>query len=346
MSAQVESADGVADADLVARLGRGDERALRTLHHRYASLVFTVAVRIVDAGAAEEIVQDVFMTLWRKHEAFDTARGALKPWLCQVTRRRALNALRSRRRRATDIDDETAEIEDEALEPDEALWRAHRQSALRAAVDALPDAQRRALSLAYFDELTQEQIAAVLRVPLGTTKTRIRLAMRRIAPLVAALAGVGLVLLLWRRKDQEAAREARDERALTMVTSSDVAVLHLGPVAGVPPETHANYRARPGGTVAVLTVSHLPPLSSGERYVGWVRHDAVWRSLGLLEVRADGGALLLAEDAGLALPVDAVEVTRESSVGSSRQSEPVAAPVREPVTEPVGAPVVVWPAPR
>ncbi|HTB72747.1 MAG TPA: sigma-70 family RNA polymerase sigma factor, partial [Polyangiaceae bacterium] len=197
MTAQTQNeeiSEPLADSELVARIGRGDERALRTLHRRYASLVFTVASRVVDAAAAEEIVQDVFMTLWRKHETFDPARGTLKAWLGQIARRRALNVLRSRRRGAA-TGDGVEEIADEALEPDEALWTAHRQSALHAAIDALPDAQRRALSLAYFDELTQEQVAAALRVPLGTTKTRIRSAMRRIAPVVAALLSVGLVIL-------------------------------------------------------------------------------------------------------------------------------------------------------
>ncbi len=329
MTAQTQTeeiSEPLADSELVARIGGGDERALRTLHRRYASLVFTVASRVVDAAAAEEIVQDVFMTLWRKHETFDPARGTLKAWLGQIARRRALNVLRSRRR-GSETGDDIEEIADEALEPDEALWTAHRQSALHAAIDALPDAQRRALSLAYFDELTQEQVAAVLRVPLGTTKTRIRSAMRRIAPAVAALLGVGLVLLLWRRKELAAEREARDERALTMVTSSDVVVLHLAAAPGAPPSAHANYRARPGGSVAVLTASHLPPLPAGERYVGWVRHDGVWRSLGELTVRSDGGSLLLVEDAGLATGADALEITRESIAGSS----------------PGGAPVVVWP---
>ncbi len=330
MSAQPDATEGIADPELVARLGRGDERALRTLHRRYASLVFTVAVRFVDAAGAEEIVQDVFMTLWRKHETFDPARGALKAWLCQVTRRRALNLLRSRGRGAKASDEAVEEIADEALEPDEALWKAHRQSALHAAVDALPESQRRALSLAYFDELTQEQVAAVLRVPLGTTKTRIRLAMRRLAPALAVLAGAGLILVLWRRKELVTAREVREERALAMVTSSDVVVLHLVAATGVPPETHANYRARPGGMVAVLTASHLSPLPTGEHYVGWVRHDAVWRSLGRLEVRPDGGSLLVAEDPALEPGAEEVEITRESTVGPSPQ----------------GAPVVVWPPPR
>ena len=327
MIAHPDSPEVPTDPDLVARLGQGDERALRTLHRRYASLVFTVAARVVDAATAEEIVQDVFMTLWRKHEAFDPARGALKTWLCQVTRNRALNALRGRK--SKEIHEEAEDVADEALEPDEALWRAHRQSALHAAVDALPDAQRRALSLAYLDELTQQQVAAVLRVPLGTTKTRIRLAMRRIAPALAALAGAGLLLFLWRRSERITERAAREERALTMVTSSDVVARHLGAVEGVPPETHANYRARPGGTVAVLTASHLPPLPAGERYVAWVRQDAVWRSLGELDVRPDGSSLLLAEGPALGAGADQVEITRESTVGPSPQ----------------GAPVVVWASP-
>jgi hypothetical protein len=115
-----------------------------------------------------------------------------------------------------------------------------------------------------------------------------------------------------------------------VVTSSDVAVRHLRPVAGVPAETHANYRARPGGTVAVLTASHLPPLPAGARYVGWVRREAVWYPLGALHVRPDGGALVLAEGASFGLDADAIEVTRESAVGSSPQ----------------GAPIVVWPSPE
>jgi RNA polymerase sigma factor (sigma-70 family) len=328
VSAQQDSPEGVTDPELVARVGRGDARALRTLHRRYASLVYTVATRVVDAAAAEEVVQDVFMTLWRKHETFDPARGALRPWLCQIARRRALNVRRSRRG-AKEADGGVEEIADEALEPDEALWKAHRQSALHAAVDALPDAQRRALSLAYFDELTQEQVAAVLRVPLGTTKTRIRLAIRRLAPAIAVLLGAGLVLVLWRRKELVTQREAREERALVMVTSSDVVALHLVAAPGAPPEAHANYRARPGGTVAVLTASHLPLLSAGERYVGWVRHGAIWRSLGQLDLRPDGGALLLVEDTALAQGADAVSITRESTVGAS----------------PEGAPVVQWAPP-
>ena len=329
MSAQPDTSETVSDGDLVARVGQGDERALRSLHRRYAALVFTVATRVVDAAAAEEIVQDVFMTLWRKHEAFDPARGALKPWLCQVTRRRALNVLRSRGRSPDEGADGIEDVADDALQADEALWGAHRRSTLRAAVAALPEEQRRALSLAYFDELTQEQVADVLQVPLGTTKTRIRLGMRRLVPAVAVLLAAGLALFAWRRKEVAAEREAREERGLTMVTSSDVVTRHLVAAAGTPPETHGNYRARPGGAIGILTASHLPPLPAGERYVAWIRQGTAWRSLGEIAVRPDGGALLLAEDASLAQGAEAVEITRESTAGTSPQ----------------GPLVVSWPSP-
>src|SRR4051812_13085446 len=126
MSAQVESRSSEGDEELVARLGTGDETALRALYTRYAALVFTVAARIVDSAAGEEVVQDVFMTLWRKHDTYDPKRGALKTWLCQLARHAALN-VRRRQGRDHEVDEPTSEIADESLEPDEALWMAHRQ---------------------------------------------------------------------------------------------------------------------------------------------------------------------------------------------------------------------------
>ena len=160
------------DEELIARLGRGDEDALRSLHHRYAALVFTVAARLVDGTTAEEVVQDVFVTLWRKHETFDAGRGTFKSWIIQIARRRALNELRRKHGRGQHSDEALAQLSDDAVEPDEASWLAHRRTVIQAAVDALPEAQRQALSLAFFDELTHEQIASVLHTPVGTTKTR------------------------------------------------------------------------------------------------------------------------------------------------------------------------------
>src|SRR5579859_8233298 len=105
------------DEALVARMCTGDEGALRALHQRYAALVYTVAARFVDAAAAEEVVQDVFVALWRKGETFDPARGAFKSWLVQIVRRRAINEIRRAKSRGNDRasgDETLAQLPDDA----------------------------------------------------------------------------------------------------------------------------------------------------------------------------------------------------------------------------------------
>ncbi len=299
------------DDALVALLGRGDPDALRALHHRYAALVFTMAARLVDAATAEEVVQDVFLTLWKRHATFDPARGSFKSWIVQIARRRALNELRRKQGRGQHSDESLDRLSDDVLEPDEAQWLAHRRTVIQAAVDALPAAQRQALSLAFFDELTHEQIASVLRTPLGTTKTRIRLALRRLAPVLVAVLAVAMVVWIVRRRDE---RRARDERALRMVTASDVVPLHLTPAPGLPGAAHGSYRTRAGAGIAVLTTTHLSPLASPESYVAWAHDQGGWRLLGPVNVESDGRSLLVSEtDPGRAA-LDEVRVTRESSV--------------------------------
>jgi RNA polymerase sigma-70 factor (ECF subfamily) len=298
------------DESLIARLGQADEGALRELHRRYASLVFTIAARLVGGTAAEEVVQDVFMTLWRKSASFDPARGSFRPWIVQVARRHALNGLRHTKGAASGDDGTLEHIQDEAVAPDEARWLIHRQAAIRAAVDALPETQRRALSLAFFDELTHEQIAKVLGTRVGTTKTRIRLALKRLAPALLAVAAAGAaVILVWRREE----RTTRDEEALKMVTSSDVLALRLAATSLAPPEAHGTYRARSGARVAVLTTSHLPALTGADTYVAWVRRGEVWRRLGSSEVESDGRSVLVSAIEPEGSRPDEVRVTREAS---------------------------------
>jgi RNA polymerase sigma factor (sigma-70 family) len=301
------------DEGLVARLGRRDEDALRALHHRYAALAFTVAVRFVDAATAEEVVQDVFVTLWRKHGTFDPARGPFKSWIAQIAKNRALNELRRRQGRGPHTDEPLDELPDDSLEPDEAQWQAHRRMAIRAAVDALPAAQRQALSLAFFDELTHEQIASFLQTPVGTTKTRIRLALKRLAPVLVAALVTTAVVLLARRQEERDTRAARDERALRMVTASDVVPLRLRPVPGTTAEAHGSYRGRPGAGIEVLTTSRLPPLVAPKVYVAWAHRPNGWRSLGTVEIASDGRSLLVSEVAPGEAPPDDVLVTRESN---------------------------------
>lgn len=314
------------DESLVARLGAGDQEALRALYQRYAALVFTVAARFVDAATAEDVVQDVFVTLWKKHATFDPSRGAFKSWIIQIARRRALNELRRRRGPREERDDSLETLSDDSLEPDEAQWLAHRRKVVRAAIDALPVAQRQALSLAFFEELTHEQIAATLSAPVGTTKTRIRLALKRLAPvLVVALAATALFVVVRRREEFA----ARNEDALRMVTASDVVPLRLEATPAVPHDAHGNYRTRPGANVAVLTTSHLPALVAPDSYVAWARGAAGWRLLGPVVVENDGRSLLVIAIDPAASPPDELRVTREST---------------PPKDQPRGSTVLAWPA--
>ncbi|WP_394822279.1 RNA polymerase sigma factor [Pendulispora albinea] len=300
------------DEALVARVGLRDEVALRVLHARHAARIFTIAARMAGESVAEDVVQDVLLTVWRKHETFDPARGSFKSWIAQITRRHALNELRRRRRYAKDVPDELEDVPAEALEPDEAQWAAHRRAVVRRAVAALPVAERQALSLAFFDELTHEQVASTLRTPLGTAKSRIRLGMKRLAPVLAAVLVAVVAFLGWKREHQ---RQELQARALRMVTSSDVVPIRLGPTEGTPPAAHGTYRARAGTGIAVLTVSYLPSIAGAERYAAWVRHGEHWTSLGMIDVRADGSSLLTCENESLATPADEVRVTREANAG-------------------------------
>lgn len=297
------------DDELVRKLGAGDENALRILHHRYAALVFTVAARFVEAATAEDVVQDVFVTLFQKHHAFDPARGSFKSWVVQIARHRALNEVRGKKSRGQHSEAPLTTLADDSLEPDEMVWLEHRRAVIRRAVDALPSPQRQALSLAFFDELTHEQIASVLRTPVGTTKTRIRLALRRLAPLLLAVLSAGVIVFFLRRREEHA---ARNEQALRMVTASDVVPLRLHAGPGIPDDAHGTYRTRPGAKVSVITTSHLPILAGPTRYVAWDHRLSGWKWLGTVVTEGDGRSVLVSESDPGTHP-DEIRVTVEQN---------------------------------
>jgi RNA polymerase sigma-70 factor (ECF subfamily) len=311
------------DEELMRRLAAGQQEALGPLYARYAPLIYGLAARSLDRAAAEEIVQDVFLAVWRKAETFVPERGAFRPWVLQIAHFRVINELRHRARRPQTADDPEgdylAAIPDGEPEPAEAVWRAERQAALRAALGDLPPTQRQALALAYFEGLTHEEVARALDVPLGTTKTRIRTGLRtlrsRLVPLVAALALVAGATTLGVRYVAEQVTLRQDERALALVTSSPTQAFRLTARAGTQTATHAVYRGQNGYAIAVLTFSNFPPAPSGATYAVWVRHGARWTSLGSIQPDATGSARLIAEDQALATLPDAVEVTLESSIG-------------------------------
>jgi RNA polymerase sigma-70 factor (ECF subfamily) len=162
---------GATDVSLVWAIRSGDESALATLYDRYSSIVYAVALRVLsDTGAAEDVLQEVFMQLWRNPGVFDSSRGNLGAWLGVISRNRAIDILR-KRRPETDIADVVVSVEPDMAGDAE---RARAMERVRGALGSMPAAQRSALEMAYFEGLTHTEIAARTGEPLGTIKTRIR----------------------------------------------------------------------------------------------------------------------------------------------------------------------------
>jgi len=178
-----EAKSGKNDGALIAGIRAGDEAAMGQLYDRYSSMVYSVALRVLgDTGAAEDVLQDVFMQLWRRPEAFDSSRGQMGAWLSVIARHRAIDALR-KRVPETDVTEIVVSVDpdlDDMAERSEALEK------VRGALSTMPSQQRSALELAFFQGLTHSEIAKRLGEPLGTIKTRIRaglLALRKaVAP--------------------------------------------------------------------------------------------------------------------------------------------------------------------
>jgi RNA polymerase sigma-70 factor, ECF subfamily len=174
---------------------RGDQSAMSQLYDRYAPGLLGLALRITRERAdAEDVVVDTFAQVWRDAGRFETQRGSVGAWLATIARSRALDLLRARGRRnkldaAAEAETGTAPpaMGTTAPSPISALLADERSARVRAALAMLPDAQRRALELAYFEGLSQTEIAERLDEPLGTVKTRMRLGLRRLRDELAPL---------------------------------------------------------------------------------------------------------------------------------------------------------------
>jgi RNA polymerase sigma-70 factor, ECF subfamily len=166
-----ETTGGANDASLVLAIRSGDERAMATLYDRYSRIVYAVGLRVLgDTGAAEDVLQEVFMQLWRNPEVFDSSRGNLGAWLAVISRNRAIDVLR-KRRPETDMADVVVSVEPDLAGDAE---RSRAMERVRGTLGSMPAAQRTALEMAYFEGLTHSEIAAKTGEPLGTIKTRIR----------------------------------------------------------------------------------------------------------------------------------------------------------------------------
>ena len=182
---EVDEADGF----LARRIARRDVAALEAVYNRYSRPVYSLARRLLrDDETTEEVVQEVFMRLWTRADEFDSKRGRLLPWLLTITHHRAIDELRRRRARGQhdDIDIALATAEAPDGDPAHEAARAETRETVHLALQHLPVAQRHPIELAYFGGLSQPEIAAMLEEPLGTVKTRMRLALQKLREFLRA----------------------------------------------------------------------------------------------------------------------------------------------------------------
>jgi RNA polymerase sigma-70 factor (ECF subfamily) len=173
------------DAALVALVARRDEAALAALYDRYARLVYSVAFRVVgQRQLAEDVTLDAFQNVWQAAASFRQDRGRFATWLMSVARHRAIDELRRLGVRpegnAVDLDQDTENGVLRADSVEDIVSLRQSRDAVRRALADLPEPQRRALELAYFGGLTQQEIAERLDTPLGTIKTRMRMGMQKL----------------------------------------------------------------------------------------------------------------------------------------------------------------------
>lgn len=170
------------DAELVVRLQRRDPQALAELYDRYGRLVYSLIVRVVRDGAlAEDLVQETFLRVWNRAQGFDAQRGAIGPWLLAVARNRAIDYLRSasgRERNALELE----EVDHPSLYTDmeRDILASDKARVIRAALEKLAPNQREVIELAYFEGLTQTEMAERMGQPLGTVKTWVRTALKNL----------------------------------------------------------------------------------------------------------------------------------------------------------------------
>jgi RNA polymerase sigma-70 factor (ECF subfamily) len=172
------------DRDSMLRVQARDADALGELYDRHGGRMLGLAQRILGAGGeAEEVVQEVFLFVWRAAASFDPARGSVLTWMLIATRSRSIDRLRARKPSGRGETRSLEELGEGPAAPDdvEASSSSRQWEALcRSAIGRLPEDQRRALELAYFHGLTQEEIAARTSTPLGTVKTRVRLGLMKL----------------------------------------------------------------------------------------------------------------------------------------------------------------------
>ncbi len=181
---RASKAERLADEELMPLIGEKNPDAFEVFYDRHGGVAYSLAYRIVgERGAAEDVTQEAFISIWRSGARYDAARGSVRTWMLGIVRNRAIDALRSKSGKAPklDFDDDsilehrpaTEQTESEALERETA-------QEVRGALGELPGEQAKVIQLAYFGGFSHSEIAGMLGVPLGTVKGRMRLGLEKI----------------------------------------------------------------------------------------------------------------------------------------------------------------------
>lgn len=172
------------DQELVSEISDRNRDAFAALYDRYGRRVFGMAARLLnDAVSSEEVTQDVFMRVWNRAESYAPDKGKFTTWLFRIAHNRAIDELRKRRRDKSRHADDIADhwdLESTDIAPPDAAVANSEYATVRKALATLPDPQRQVVELSYFKGLTQSEIATQTGQPLGTVKTRMRLALRKL----------------------------------------------------------------------------------------------------------------------------------------------------------------------
>ena len=176
----------LADEDLISLAGEGNDGAFAVLFDRHGRAAYSLAYRMMgERGAAEDLVQEAFLQVWRAAGSYKAERGSVRTWLLAIVHHRGIDQLRSiaSRRRTLDRAVGAASVENSTSQPSEAFaetWRNSQRAQIREALTVLPPEQLKVLELAYFSGYTHSEIANLLGLPLGTVKGRMRLGLKKI----------------------------------------------------------------------------------------------------------------------------------------------------------------------
>jgi RNA polymerase sigma-70 factor (ECF subfamily) len=193
--------DRLAEANLMIRVAARDQKAFMELSEKYSALIFSTAFKVLNHYEdTEDIMNEVLATIWKKADTYHPKKGSLVTWICTTTRNRAIDRVRSVQRRCALYDRFEEKIEGEvpeySLTGREALYLSDARTILQTAVVELSPEQREVIELAYFEGLTQKQIAERIDSPLGTVKARIRRGVERLRATISdRLNGEGKLLL-------------------------------------------------------------------------------------------------------------------------------------------------------